>query len=59
MGKLELLDVQGKVVATILDEEREEGLHHITYGLSSLRAGTYLDRIHNKSMKTTKKLVKK
>ncbi len=57
--KLELLDVQGKVIATILNEQREEGLHHVTYGLSSLRAGTYLYRIHTKSMKTTKKLVKK
>ena len=56
--KLDLLDMQGKLINVILDEERNEGLHHVTFDLKSLKTGTYLYRIQSGSLGKTKKLVK-
>lgn len=56
--KLELLDIRGKLISVIVNEERTHGLHHITFDLSSLKSGTYLYRIRSGSMEKTKKLVK-
>lgn len=57
--RLELLDTQGKLVKVLMDEERNEGLHHITSDLNSLKTGTYLYRIQSGDIEQTKKLVKK
>ncbi|NJN25293.1 MAG: DUF1501 domain-containing protein [Cyclobacteriaceae bacterium] len=56
--KIELLDVQGRSVATVLDEFRKAGLHHITYNLQHLKSGTYLYRLENGALTQSKKLVK-
>jgi uncharacterized protein (DUF1501 family) len=58
MVKLELIDVQGRLVATILNEFKEAGLHHITYDLKSLRTGTYIYRFESGNLNQTKKLIK-
>ncbi len=55
---IDLLNVKGKVIAKILDEERGAGLHHITYNLGSLSAGTYIYRFQSGEINQTKKLVK-
>jgi len=57
--RLELLDMQGKLIKVLIDEERKEGLHHITSDLNSLKKGTYIYRIQSGNIEQTKKLVKK
>ena len=59
MVKLELIDIQGRLVATILNEFKEAGLHHVTYDLKSLRTGTYIYRFESGHLNQTKKLIKK
>jgi hypothetical protein len=55
---LQLMDLQGKLIAVILDETREPGLHHVTFGMENYRAGTYLFHFKSGTIEQTKKLVK-
>ena len=57
--KLELLDMHGKLISTIIDEEREAGLHHVTFDLNFLKTGTYLYKFKSDNLEKTKKLIKK
>lgn len=57
--KLEILDIKGKLVKTLVDEIRDAGFYHITTDLSEFKTGTYLYRIKTGSMEDTKKLIKK
>jgi len=57
--KLEILDIQGKSIMTLIDDFREVGLHHITADLDKLKIGTYLYRIKTGNLEDTKKLIKK
>ena len=57
--KLEILDLQGKLVKTVLDESRDPGLHHISVDLSELKTGTYLYQFKSSIIDDTKKLIKK
>lgn len=56
---LQLMDLQGKLIAVILDETREAGLHHVTFGMDNYKAGTYLYHFKSGAIEQTKKLVKK
>lgn len=57
--KLEVLDIQGKLVKTVINETKEAGLHHITTDLNALKTGTYLYRFKSGNLEKTKKLIKK
>lgn len=56
---LQVLDTQGKLIEVVLDEEKEQGLHHVTYDLQHLKPGTYIYRFQSGVIEETKKLVKK
>lgn len=56
---LHLMDIQGKTLAVILDEEREQGLHHVTFNMDVYQPGTYLYRFKYGVVDETKKLLKK
>jgi hypothetical protein len=56
---LQVLDTQGKLIEVVLDEEKEQGLHHVTYDLQHLKPGTYICRFQSGVIEETKKLVKK
>ena len=58
MVKLEILDIQGKLIRTIVEQVHDAGLHHITYDLKFLKTGTYLYRLKSGSIEKTKKFVK-
>ena len=58
--KLELFDIKGKLIRTILDwEEKEIGEHTIQYRLSGISPGKYIYRIDskNKLLKGAKQLI--
>lgn len=55
---LQIMDMNGRVIATILDQEMEAGLHHTTYNLQRFPAGTYLYQFKSGAIRQTKKLVK-
>lgn len=57
--KLQVLDIQGKLIEVVLDEQKEPGLHHVTYDLQHLMPGTYIYRFQSGVIEETKKLVKK
>ena len=56
---IRILDIKGKLIAEILEEERDAGIHHITYDIQSLKPGTYLYRFRSGIIDQTKKLIKK
>jgi uncharacterized protein (DUF1501 family) len=56
--QLEILDIQGRLVKTIMDEVREIGFHQVSYDLNCLKTGTYLYRIQSSNFENTKKLIK-
>lgn len=56
--KLEVMDIQGKLIRTIIDQVHDAGLHHVTYDLKFLKTGTYLYRPKSRSIEKTKKFVK-
>jgi uncharacterized protein (DUF1501 family) len=56
---LQVQDIQGKLIEVILDEERDPGLHHVTYDLQDLKPGTYIYRFKSGVIEETKKMIKK
>lgn len=44
--KLELFDLLGRRITTLLDENREAGMHQVTFDGSFLSSGLYLYRFH-------------
>ena len=57
--KLEITDIKGRSVQTVLDEVRDAGLHHVTADLSLLKKGAYLYKITAGHLEETKKLIRK
>ena len=55
---IQVLDVDGKLIFDILDEERDAGLHHVSYDLKVLQAGTYIYRFQSGFIDQSKKLIK-
>ena len=55
--KLDLLDNMGKVVHSILNEEREAGEHKLTINLSGISPGLYILRLNAGHLKDTQKLI--
>lgn len=55
--KIEMFDVTGKVVKTIVNENQAKGAHSINFDKSSFSAGNYFFTISNASGTETKKIV--
>ena len=60
--KLEVFDVRGQLVATLLDERRSAGVHHVTWNArdrsgQAVASGVYLCRIQAGSFTDTKRMV--
>lgn len=60
--QLEVYDVRGRLVATLLDEKRPAGMHHVTWNArdrsgQAVASGVYLCRITAGSFTDTKRLV--
>jgi hypothetical protein len=59
---LQVFDVRGQLIATLLDEERDAGVHHVAWNGrdhagNAVASGVYLCRIHAGSFSDTKRLV--
>lgn len=55
--KIEMFDITGKMVKTIVNENQSKGPHSITFDKSSFSAGNYFFTISNGSATETKKIV--
>ncbi|HMJ68675.1 MAG TPA: DUF1501 domain-containing protein [Cyclobacteriaceae bacterium] len=55
--KLSLLDVQGRAVSVLLDEEREAGEHFVKADMGGWPAGVYLYQIKAGILNETKKMI--
>ena len=55
---IQLLDIDGKLVLDIINEERNAGLHHVSFDLKELPAGTYIYRFRSGVIDQSKKLIK-
>lgn len=53
---IQIYDVTGRRVATLLNENRPAGYHNITWNAGSVASGTYFYRIHAGSFSSVKKL---
>ena len=55
--KIEMFDITGKLVKTIVNEDQSKGEHKVNFDRSSLSAGNYFFTISNASGTETKKIV--
>jgi hypothetical protein len=60
--KLDVFDIQGHLVATLLDEKRSAGVHHVTWNArdrsgQAVASGVYLCRIQAGTFTDTKRMV--
>lgn len=55
--KIEMFDITGKVVKSIVNENQSKGLHSVNFDKSSLSAGNYFFTISNANGTETKKIV--
>jgi hypothetical protein len=54
---LRVYDLAGRLVATLIDGQREAGTHEITFDGSDLASGIYLARLETESFRAVQKLV--
>ncbi len=57
MVKLQVFDVLGRVVATVVNEHKEAGIYEAVFNASSLSSGTYFYRLQAGTFVETKKMV--
>ncbi len=55
--KLQVFDVLGRVVATLLNEKRDAGIYEVPFNAGSLSSGTYFYRLQAGSFVETKKMM--
>ena len=55
--KLEIFDLLGRKVATLLDEVREPGRHTVDFDGSNLSSGVYMYRLNFANKTFTKKML--
>jgi hypothetical protein len=55
--RLDVFDVAGRRVATLVDETRNAGVHNVTFDASSMASGVYFYRIEAGDMTETKKMI--
>ncbi|MFH1734721.1 MAG: T9SS type A sorting domain-containing protein, partial [bacterium] len=52
---LNVYDIQGRLVATLVDGYRDEGLHEVTFDATGLAAGVYLYKLTHASSSSGQK----
>ncbi len=57
MTTIQLFDVSGRLVKTVLDQPMEKGKHSVTINRNGLPAGTYFYKLTNGKNKSTKRLI--
>src|SRR5690606_11187773 len=55
--KIEVYDILGSLVSTLINEEMEAGYHSITFNAGSLSSGVYFYQIKSSEFTATKKLI--
>nr|WP_051069697.1 T9SS type A sorting domain-containing protein [Gracilimonas tropica] len=55
--KLEVFNIKGQKVATLLDERKSAGLHKVTFDASNLASGLYIYRIQAGNHVETKRFI--
>ena len=55
--KIEIFNITGEVVTTLVDEFRSEGYHVVAFDASGLSSGMYLYRISAGAFVSTKKMI--
>jgi hypothetical protein len=55
--KVQVFDVLGRVLATLVNERREAGIYEAMFNASGLSSGTYFYRLQAGSFVETKKMV--
>lgn len=56
--EVEILDMQGRHVKTVVNKTIQSGIHEITIDLSDLKSGTYIYRLKEGMFTISKKLIK-
>ena len=55
--KLQVFDILGNLVATLVDQQMEAGYHSINWNAGNLASGVYIYRIISGNYVSTKKLM--
>jgi hypothetical protein len=55
--KLEVFDVLGRKVATLVDKKQEAGVYSVSFGATSLASGVYFYRLQAGEFTQTKKML--
>jgi len=55
--KLQVFDVLGRVVATVVNERKEAGIYEVPFNASGLSSGTYFYRLQAGTFVETKKMM--
>jgi hypothetical protein len=55
--KLEVFDVLGRKVATLVNEAQSAGTHNITFNASGLSSGVYFYRLQAGNFSSTQKMI--
>ncbi|UCG53849.1 MAG: T9SS type A sorting domain-containing protein [Candidatus Latescibacterota bacterium] len=55
--RLEIFDIAGRRVATLVDESKDAGPHHVEFDASSLSSGIYIYRIKAGDMTESRKMM--
>lgn len=55
--QLSVYNIQGQLVATLVNEQRSSGSHHVTFNAENLSSGLYLYRLQAGSQSITKKMM--
>ncbi len=54
---LKIYDVLGKVIATLVNEEKQPGIYEVTFDASGLPSGTYYYQLRTGNYLQTKKMI--
>jgi len=55
--KLSIYDIQGRLLATLVDGFRNAGIHEVTFGASDLSSGIYFAQIEAGNRSAIQKLM--
>jgi hypothetical protein len=57
MVKLQVFDMLGREVSTLVNERREAGIYEVVFNTSTLSSGTYFYRLQSNTFVETKKMI--
>jgi hypothetical protein len=55
--EIDVMDLTGRSVATLVDENTNEGKHSLDFNLSQFQSGTYIFTLKTNSVSITKKVI--